>query len=85
MRYDGLSLVMRKTDEETGQVKTKKFLTKLINRFMIWPDNPGPDGRERAATNRQVSRLTTQSFFGFLWKTIFAGMQDIMMRSGRYE
>lgn len=85
MRYNHLSLTLRKTDEETGEIKTKKFMTKILNRFIIWPDNPGPDGVERVAQNKRVARLTTQSFFGLLWKSIFAGMQDVMMRSGRYE
>ena len=85
MLYNNLSITLRKTDEETGQVKTKKFMTKMLNRFVIWPNNPGPDGLERTAQNKRVSRLTTQSFFGLLWKTIFAGMQDVMMRSGRYQ
>jgi len=85
MLYNNLSITLRKTDEETGQTKTKKFMTKMLNRFVIWPNNPGPDGFERTAQNKRVSRLTTQSFFGLLWKTIFAGMQDVMMRSGRYQ
>lgn len=85
MRYNNLSVTLRKTDEETGETKTKKFLTKLLNRFVIWSDNPGPDGVERKAQNTRVSRLTTQSFFGLIWKTIFAGMQDVMMKSGRYQ
>lgn len=83
--YNNLSITLRKTDEETGETKTKKFLTKLLNRFVIWPDNPGPDGVERVAQNRKVLRLTTQSFFGLIWKTVFAGMQDVMMKTGRYE
>jgi hypothetical protein len=85
MRYSGLALTVRKVDEETGQNKTNKFITKLLNKFVLWPDNPGPDGVERVAQNKKVMRLTTQSFFGILWKAIFGGMQDIMMRSGRYE
>jgi hypothetical protein len=85
MRYNNLSITLRKTDEETGETKTKKFLTKILNRFVIWPDNPGADGIERTAQNTRVARLTTQSFFGLIWKTIFAGMQDVMMKSGRYQ
>jgi hypothetical protein len=81
MRYNNLSITLKKTDEETGETKTKKFFTKILNRFIIWPDNPGPDGIERVAKNKRVARLTTQSFFGLLWKTIFAGMQDIMMKT----
>ena len=84
MRYNNLSLTIKKMDEETGANQTNKFLTKILTKFVIWPDNPGPDGVERIARNSRVSRLTTQSFFGLLWKAIFAGMQDIMMKSGRY-
>jgi hypothetical protein len=85
MHYNNLSLTLRKTDEETGEIKTKKFVTKLLNKFVIWPDNPGSDGIERVAQNSKVSRLTMQSFFGLIWKAIFAGMQDVMMKTGRYE
>ena len=84
MRYTDLTITLRKTDEETGQVKTKKFMTKILNRFVIWSDNPEPGGVERVAQNKRVARLTTQSFFGLLWKSIFAGMQEVMMKSGRY-
>jgi hypothetical protein len=85
MLYDDLDLILRKTDEETGEVKNRKFLTKILNKFVIWPSNPGPGGAVRTANNVYTVRLTTKSFFGVLWKAIFAGMQDIMMKSGRYE
>jgi len=85
MKYNNLFVTLRKTDEETGQTKTKKFITKILNRFVIWSDNPGSDGVERTASNVRVARLTTQSFFALMWKAIFAGMQNIMMKSGRYE
>lgn len=85
MLYNDLSVTLRKTNEETGETKTKKFLTKILNRFVLWPSNPGADGIERTSQNTRVARLTTQSFFGLIWKSIFAGMQDVMMKSGRYE
>lgn len=84
MKYHGLSVTFRKIDEETGALKTKKFMTKLVNRYILWDANPGPDGVQRVAQGHRLSRLTTQSFFGFLWKSIFAGMQDILMKQGRY-
>ena len=80
-----MSLTFRKMDEETGVVKTQKFLTKLVNKFIMHPSNPGPDGLERTASQHKVLRLTTQSFFALLWKAIFAGMQDIMLKAGRYD
>jgi hypothetical protein len=81
MKYDNLFIVLRKRDESTGETKTKKFLTKLINRYTIASSNPGPDGVERTAKNVVRSRLTTQPFLGLVWKTIFTGVQDVMMQS----
>ena len=85
MRYNNLSITLRKKDEETGINETKRFLTKILNKFVLWTENPGPDGIERTTTEAKALRLSTQSFFGLLWKTIFDGMQDIMMKSGRYQ
>ena len=81
MRYNNLSVVLRKTDGETGELKTRKFLTRAVNKYLIYSDNPGRDGIERVAKNVQYSRLTTQSFFGLIWKSLFAGMQKIMIRT----
>ena len=83
MRYSDLAMIFRKTDKETGETKTKKFVTKIVNKFVLWPSNPGSDGHERISINKNVSRLTTQAFFGLIWKTIFAGMQDIVMKTGQ--
>lgn len=84
MQYENLAITLRKTDEETGQVKTKKFLSKILNKFAIYPHNPS-DGVERIATNVVYARLSTKGFLGIVWKTIFSGMQNIMLKSGHYE
>ena len=84
MRYNDLAFVLRKTDEETGVTKTKKFLTKLINKFVIYRSNPS-DGLERSANNVVYARTSSKSFFAVVWKTIFFGMQNIMLKSGRYQ
>ncbi|HEX6334585.1 MAG TPA: hypothetical protein VFZ78_10190, partial [Flavisolibacter sp.] len=80
MQYSQLAVDLRKTDPLTQEATTKKFLTKMVNRYMLAPQNPGADGRLRAAKDVRVQRLVTQSFFGLIWKSIFAGMQEIMMR-----
>lgn len=85
MLYNNLALTIKKTNEQTGETTTRKFVTKILNRFVIWESNPGPSGVERTAQRKMVMRLTTDSFFGLLWKSVFAGMQDVMMKSGRYE
>lgn len=85
MRYNNLFVVLQKQDEETGAIKTKKFLTKLLNKFTLYDSNPGPEGHERRAENAKALRLSTQAFFGLLWKSLFKGMQQVMFKSGRYE
>ena len=82
MRYRNLYLVLQKEDKETGLLKTKKFLTKLVNKYTLLHDNPGPDGREAVAREVERSRLMTQTFFGFLWQAIFSGMQTIITNTG---
>lgn len=84
LKYDKLALVLRKTDEETGRTKTRNFLSKILNRFSIFPSNPS-EGKERVADDVVYARTSSKSFFGVVWKTIFAGMQNIMMKSGRYQ
>ncbi|HEV7332567.1 MAG TPA: hypothetical protein VGN63_16130 [Flavisolibacter sp.] len=79
MLYNNLTLVFRKRDEETGANQTRKFLTKILNRYAINTSNGG----ERKATDVRVARLTTQSFFGIIWKAVFEGMQRIMLKSGQ--
>jgi hypothetical protein len=77
MQYSNLSLIFRKRDEETGANKTRKFLTKILNRYAINPSNNGSGVR---AEGVRVARLTTQSFFGIIWKAVFEGMQRIMLK-----
>lgn len=85
MRYNNLSIILQKQDDETGAISTKKFLTKILNKFTLHQSNPGEGGIERQAIGVQRSRITSQSFFGLLWKAIFSGMQGVMMKSGRFE
>lgn len=84
MRYNDFAIILRKTDKETGAAKTKRFLTKLLNKFAIYASNPS-EGRERVANNVVYARTSNKGFFGVIWKTIFAGMQNIMLKSGRYQ
>ena len=80
MKYSNLAVVLQKVDEKTGKVEQKKFFTKLLNRFVLHASNPGTNGVERTAEGVVYNRLTSQSFFGLIWKTIFKGMQDVMMK-----
>ncbi|MGZ8536628.1 MAG: hypothetical protein ACXWV9_00130 [Flavisolibacter sp.] len=80
MKYNDLSVTLFKTDEETGKTTRRNFITKVVNRYVVFSDNP-EGGRERISNNKTVHRLTMHSFFGQLWKSVFAGMQVIMMKN----
>lgn len=81
MLYNGFEVEVLKQNKETGDVETKRFLSNLVNRYMAYPSNPGPDGTERVDENASVERLLWHSFFGLVWKTIFIGMQNIILKS----
>lgn len=85
MQYHDFSVVLRKRNEQTGAMKTKKFLTRLLNRFTLYPDNPGGDGELRQGHDVIYARPSNQTFFATVWKTIFKGMQHVMLKSGVYE
>jgi len=82
MRYSDLAVELNKTDEKTGATISRKFINNLLNKYVLWHDNPIPGQSERVATHVQFYRLTTQSFFGVIWKSLFAGMENIMLKSG---
>lgn len=79
MQYSNLSIVFLKRDEATGANVELGFLNKMLNRYAIYTSNPA-SGSIRTAENVRVARLTTQSFFGVIWQSVFAGMQKIMLR-----
>lgn len=80
MQYSNLSVVFLKRDKETGANTTRNFLTKLLNKYAIYTSNPSSGG-ERKAYGVKVARLTTQTFFGVIWQAVFAGMQNIILKS----
>jgi hypothetical protein len=84
MRYDGLFLTIRKTNTETGVATTNNFLTKIVNKYTLHSSNPAAGQAERNA-NVVWLRISSKGFFGTIWKTIFSGMQNIMVRQGQYE
>jgi len=81
MQYSNLAVTFLKRDKETGDISTRGFLTKLLNNYAIYTSNPA-SGTERAALNVKSARLTTQSFFGVIWQAVFAGMQNIILKTG---
>jgi hypothetical protein len=81
MRYSNLAIAFLKRDKVTGDLSTRGFLTKILNRYALYTSNPA-SGSERKAENIKTARLTTQSFFGVIWQAVFAGMQNIILKTG---
>ncbi|MEJ7912404.1 MAG: hypothetical protein WKF70_04570 [Chitinophagaceae bacterium] len=82
LAYDKLFLTIRKRDRETGIATTNDFLTKIVNKYTLQPSNPAPGKKLRTANVTQL-RLTSQGFFGLIWKSVFGGMQSIMLNDGQ--
>jgi hypothetical protein len=82
MLYDNLAVTFLKLDPETGTTSKKGFLTKIVNKYTIKQGNPSSGTVARTANGVQRARISNQSFFGFIWKTIFYGMQNIIMDVG---
>jgi hypothetical protein len=80
MLYQNLSLTLKKRNAETGVVEDMNFLSRVMNRQVLVRNNP-ENGMERKAEQVRFLRLTTQSFFAVLWKSIFAGMQEVFMKT----
>ncbi len=81
MIYDRLFLTVLKPEEAGTK---NKFLTKVVNKYTLHSSNPAP-GEQRRSANVVHLRITSQAFFGVIWKTIFSGMQRIMLRQGQVE
>ena len=84
LKYDNL-YVQLQTTEDDGSVQTKKFITKILNKYTLHPSNPGIDGIERQSGEVPYFRPGSQSFFTFIWKTVFAGMQRVMLKTGQFD
>ena len=80
MPYDHLQVVFQKTDGSSGIVSTKKLVTKVLNKYVIHDRNPEPGGPERKAAGVKRTRTSAQSFAALIWQSIFAGMQEIMLK-----
>jgi hypothetical protein len=85
MRYNDLFVLVRKKDDETGVITTKKLLTKVINKYTLHSSNPAAGGGERKAVDVRRLRVSSQGYFAVIWKAIFSGMQNIMLKQGEFE
>lgn len=79
MTYNNLEVELKKVNDDNGKIKDKKLVSFLVNKLVVYPDNP-LNGKERKAINIRTDRIPNKSFFNLIWKTLFASVKDIAIR-----
>ena len=77
--YNNLAVELQKQDEKGDKMKGRKFLSFIVNKLVVYPDNPMKD-EERKAMGIRVERIRYKSFFNLVWKTLFASVKEITIR-----
>ena len=80
MIYNNLTVEMLAVDKKNGGMKDDKFMSFLANLVGVRKDNPDKKGIETKAENIVVKRTPVMPFFNMIWKTLFGGMKEIMLK-----
>jgi hypothetical protein len=80
MIYKDLTVELLMPDKKEHGMKEDKFMTFLANLVGVRKENPSQDGKETIATGITVKRTPEMPFFNMVWKTLFGGMKDIMLK-----
>jgi hypothetical protein len=79
MIYGDMDVLLNKVNDD-GSLDKKGLLSFLVNRLVIYKENPMNDGEERMANNIPMHRDATRSFFNFIWKTLYSSAGKIVLR-----
>ena len=73
--YDDLKITALKADDDTKQLKKRKFLSFIANTFIV---NKSNTSAKETATPKQASyqRDPVKSFFSLIWKAILESIKD---------
>src|SRR5690606_14450236 len=72
-RYSNLKVRLLKKDE-SGSISQNKIVSTIANNFIINSSNPAETG-EYIKARVYYDRPATESFFKFVWRTIFQGVK----------
>jgi len=72
--YNDLSIGLMKRHEGGQRLKRLGILSLLANAMIIYSDNPSDDGKLTLATIN-YNRKPTNSFFNFIWRSLFQGVK----------
>lgn len=80
-RYAGGNVTMRYRDLAIDPAGTRQsFWNDLGNGLAVRHNNPASLGGEQIALNRTRPRLRSKSFFHLIWKVMFDGVREIVLR-----
>jgi len=82
--YKNLEIDLKKKDEENGKMKNRKFLSFLVNKLVVYRENP-MRGKERKAVAIQTIRNPQKSFFNLIWKTLYNSFKEVTIRIDRLK
>jgi hypothetical protein len=80
MRYHDLRLELLRTTPDSGVLSKKPLLSFLVNRVLVYKDNPPGGKQERVAVGVTQNRDEHKSFFNLIWKTLFGGVRQIALK-----
>jgi hypothetical protein len=80
MRYDHLKLELLRTAPDSGGLSKKPLLSFLVNQLLVHEDNPSGGKQERVAVGVTQNRDEHKSFFNLIWKTLFGGVKQIVLK-----
>ncbi|MEJ5994885.1 hypothetical protein WG904_10695 [Pedobacter sp. Du54] len=72
--YNDLSVAILKKEEGKQRLVKKGLISFLANNLVIYSDNPSAEGKFTSA-KIHYKREITASFFNYIWKTLFQGIQ----------
>lgn|GEM_PF-888633 len=79
-----LELQAAKKTGDTPRIKDKHVTSFLANNFVFYSDNPMPGEHLRSAS-ASVKRDPYKSFFGLIWKNIYSGLEQTVVKSKTLE
>lgn len=82
--YNDLSIGLMKRHEGGQRLRRLGILSLLANAMVIYSDNPSDDGKLTLATV-SYERKPTNSFFNFIWRSLFQGVKHSVGLSKQKE
>jgi hypothetical protein len=80
MIYNNLNVELLMKGKKDHKMKKDGFMTFLANLVGVRKNNPAENGKETIAENIRVKRTPVMPFFNMIWKTLFGGMKDVMLK-----